>query len=226
MALERKQKRLLIITSIVALAAVGTAFIFRKQLYSGAKFRLGKLSKFKRNLVKYLYAEHKKWDNGKIKEGDSRTMPELRKYWKAVGWEDKSDRTKIKEAWSAAFISYVMEKAGAGKDFKKSPSHSTYIRDSIKNRKENNSNPFKAYRLNEKQVEVGDLVCYSRQSGVDYDTTSRYKSHCDIVVNIDNNKADVIGGNVGNTVGKKTVNLKNGLLNDSQKDWFTIIKTK
>ena len=119
-----------------------------------------------------------------------------------------------------------MREAKADDDFVYSASHSSYIRDSIKNRKENNDNPFKAYRLEEKKVEVGDLVCYSRQSGVDYDTTNRYKSHCDIVVKIDKNKAEVIGGNVNNTVGKKTINLKNGKLNDTQKDWFTLIKIK
>ena len=95
MALEKKEKRLLIITSLIALTAVTLAFVFKKQLFSGAKFGLGKLTKFKRSLVKNVLAEYKKWGNGSIKEGDQRTMPELREYWKAVGWEDKSDKTKI-----------------------------------------------------------------------------------------------------------------------------------
>ena len=84
-----------------------------------------------------------------------------------------------------------------------------------------------AYRLSEKPVSLGDLVCYSRQSGVDYDTTGSYKSHCDIVVKINKRKgtADVIGGNVSDGVTKKIIRIdRNGYLTDTNNDWFTIIK--
>lgn len=179
---------------------------------------------FRKNLVKLAEKEHKDWNFGKTKETSNSMYKRLTDYWNSVGW-DTSRWTPSSQPWSAAFISYVMQKAGAGKNFKSAVGHSDYIRDAVKNRKENNKNPFKAYRLNEKKVEVGDLVCYSRQNNVGYDTTTGYKSHCDIVVSSDNNEAQVIGGNVGHSVTKKKVNLKNGYVNDKGSKFFTIIKT-
>ena len=120
-----------------------------------------------------------------------------------------------------------MKKSGAGKYFNYSAAHTDYIREAIQNRKKNLKHPFKAYRLEEKPVEVGDLICYSRQSGVNYNTTGGYKSHCDIVVKSNKKRgfAEVIGGNVTDGVTKRVVSInKNGKLIDKTNQWFTIIK--
>ena len=212
--MESKQTKILVYSAIaVSTLLVGTAiFLFIKK------------NSFRKRLIKEAMSEWKYWKFGKTKESSSEIYPKLKSYWDSIGWSE-SDWHPNGTAWSAAFISYVMRKANAGYDFKYSSSHSKYIRDAVKNRKQKNSNPFKAYKTNEKKVEVGDLVCYSRQSGVNYDTESSYESHCDIVIKANKNEAEVIGGNVGNTVGKKTVKLKNGYINDSSNDWFTIIKT-
>jgi len=122
-----------------------------------------------------------------------------------------------------------MKKSGAGKDFVYTSGHNKYIRTFVQNRKTNNKSPFKAYRLNEKPVTLGDLVCYSRESGVGYDTERSYKSHCDIVVDVDKRKRriEVIGGNVSDGVTKRVLTInKEGYLNDKSADWFTIIKVK
>jgi len=206
----------------VAIAAVGAFVIYKIRNRNGGK--KGNKNKFRKNLVDIAEKEHKTWSFGRLKENASSMYNKLVDYWNNIGWSE-SRWSPTGTAWSAAFISYVMKKANAGSNFKYSSSHSSYIRDAVKNRKQNNSNPFKAYKLNEKKVEVGDLVCYTRQGGVDYDTTSSYKSHCDIVVSADKNEAKVIGGNVNHTVGKKSVKLNNGYVNDKTKDWFTIIKT-
>jgi hypothetical protein len=122
-----------------------------------------------------------------------------------------------------------MKIAGAESDFKYSSSHSVYIRDAIKNRKENNSKKFKAYKPNEVNIQVGDLVCYPRQSGINYDTTTAYKSHCDLIISADQNNAVGVGGNVSNSVSKSNYALKNGKI-DKAKDKqgfggvFTVIK--
>ena len=79
--------------------------------------------------------------------------------------------------------------------------------------------------LNEKKLELGDLVCYARQDGVTYNTTGSYASHCDIVVSIDGNSADGIGGNVSDTVSKKKIPLVNGFVKEGDKR-FVLIKTK
>ena len=230
MKLEKRQKNLLIITSVVSLVAVALVYIFRKQIRKGAKYTYGKLTRFKTDLVKNVMSEYEKWDKGKIKEGDSRTMPALREYWKAVGWENRSDNTKINEAWSAAFISYVMGKSGAGDNFKKSASHSTYIRDSIKKRKAG-AGKFQGFKPHEVKVEVGDLIGKPRQTGITYDTTGGYKSHTDIVVEVTPTEAKMIGGNVGNSVTMKSVPLENGYIAKSQqkksandKNYHVVIK--
>jgi hypothetical protein len=122
-----------------------------------------------------------------------------------------------------------MRKAGAGDDFKYSQSHSQYIAQAVKNRKENNSKKFKAYKPNEVKVQVGDLVCYPRQSGVGYDSKAGYKSHCDLITSVQGNIAVGIGGNVSDSVTKNNYALKDGKI-DKSKDTksyggiFTVIK--
>ena len=50
------------------------------------------------------------------------------------------------------------------------------------------------WRLNERKPSIGDLVCWSRESGIDYDHQNRgdYKEHCDVVVVIGPDSLDVI----------------------------------
>jgi hypothetical protein len=124
-----------------------------------------------------------------------------------------------------------MRMAGAGDDFKYAQSHSQYIAEAVKNRKENNSKKFKAYKPNEVEVKVGDLVCYPRQSGVGYDSGAGYKSHCDLITSIDGNNAVGIGGNVSDSVSKKNYALKDGKIDKSKdtKDFggiFVVIKNE
>lgn len=171
--------------------------------------------------------EYNSWNinSVKAKEGDVSMYENIKKYWQE-GTDTFWNKTKmINEAWSAAFISYVMKKSGAGSDFKYSNSHSVYIRDAVKNRKENNKNPFKAYQPNEVKVEKGDLMCYARQGGVNYNTTGDYASHCDLVVDVKDNKAIGIGGNVSNSVSKTIVDLdfENKI---KDKKYFVVIKNE
>lgn len=208
------------------LGLITLAFIYRKQIKAG-------ISKFKKSIVDIANEEWNAWNSGgRIKEGDSRTMDRLRSYWREGANVNWSDQKMIDEAWSSAFISWVMNKGGAGNEFPRTASHSEYIRMSVKNRKENNENPFKGYKPSEEQakVKVGDLVCYPRQSGVSYDSTSSYKSHCDLVTEVKENEAVSIGGNVSNSVTKTIVPLtKEGYI-DKSKDkksyggYFVVIK--
>lgn len=186
---------------------------------------------FKKNLIKYTNEEFEAWNkNGvKIKEGSQDTIQRLRDYWEKGAGVKYNDNHYINEPWSASFISYIMRKAGAGNDFKYAQSHSQYIAQAVKNKKENNSKKFKAYKPNEVQVKVGDLVCYPRQSGVTYESSAGYKSHCDLITNIKGNIATGIGGNVSNSVSKKQYALKDGKIDKSKdtKDYggiFTVIK--
>jgi hypothetical protein len=50
-------------------------------------------------------------------------------------------------------------------------------------------------------------------------------SHCDLVVAKRSNEIDVIGGNVSDSVTKKTLKLDaNGKVKDATRPWFVVIK--
>ena len=196
-------------------SAVGTGLILLLKKFT-------KMSNFKNNLVKLAVDEWKAWNlPNKVTEGDPRTLKRLREYYNKGAGVKNTDYYYVHTSWSAAFISYLMKLAGAGKNFKYSLSHSNYIVNSINNRKQNKG-VFKGYKPNEVKIEIGDLVCYPRQAGVNYDTTGNYYSHCDLVTKIENDKAEVIGGNVSNSVSKKIYKLNNGKVID--KEVFVIIK--
>lgn len=187
-------------------------------------------SGFKKKLVNVANEEYDAWHkNGTVKEGNQDTIQRLRNYWEIGSGIKEDDNYYVNQAWSSAFISYLMRKAGAGDDFKYAQSHSEYIAQAVKNRKENNSKKFKAYRPNEVKAQVGDLVCYPRQSGVGYDSKAGYKSHCDLITSVQGNIAVGIGGNVSDSVTKKNYALKDGKI-DKSKDTksyggiFTVIK--
>ncbi len=159
-------------------------------------------------------------------EADKGYSERVGKYWRE-GTGKRYDGEDRKVPWSSAFISFIMKKAGAGKDFVYSSAHTNYIRDSIANRKKGKTNePFVGYRVEEIAPKVGDLVCYSRESGVNYDTKRSYLSHCDLVVKKKKNEIEVIGGNVNDSVTKKILRTDDrGVLKDNKYNWFTVIKT-
>jgi hypothetical protein len=185
------------------------------------------ISKVGRKAIDLAKNEFASWnqDDVKRKEGDASMYDNIKKYWNEGTNTFWSKQAMINEAWSATFISYLMKKAGAGDNFKYSVSHSVYIRDAIKNRKADNKNPFKGFKPNEVKVAKGDLVCYARQRGVDYDSTGAYKSHCDLVVDVKGGKATTIGGNVSNSVSKTIIDVdKDKKLVDEK--YFVVIKNK
>jgi hypothetical protein len=217
------------IWGLVSITTITLIIIYRKGIKSKLESGMQSISNFIESLKNTALSEWEFWNKGSIKEGDSKTMERLREYWKeGAGVKNWSDSQMKNEAWSAAFISYVMKKSGAGSDFKYSPSHSTYIVDSIKNRKQNNDKPFKGFRPEEVKLGIGDLVGFAREGGINYDTIGSYKSHTDIVVDIKDGFAETIGGNVSNSVTKTLVPLtKYGKIDTSTekgKKYFVVIK--
>lgn len=144
------------------------------------------------------------WDKGKLSETQSRALPMLQDYWK-TGLGISYTTTQLASPafqkahyWSAAFISWVMRKAGAGKAFKYAASHSVYFAAARKNRAENNDNPFKAYRPTEIAPRPGDLICNWRDKPVTYDSVKPGDpGHCDVVVAVKPDHLLAIGGNKG-----------------------------
>ncbi len=171
-------------------------------------------------------------DGRKVRQGYTEEQDEVYKrvgdFWReGTGFElDGRDR---EWPWSAAFISFVHQEAKVGAQFFRSPAHARYIRDAIIKKQEGvESAAYWGYRITERAPQVGDMVCYSRQKGVDYDRQpERYKSHADIVTAVRPGEVDVIGGNVGHSVSRRTLKTdENGVIVDQQRNWFAVLAPK
>lgn len=179
------------------------------------------------NIVRVALQEWERWARGAIKEDDPRMRAVLEDYWRTGARAPRSEATWWASVpWSAAFISWVMRKAGAGSAFVYSAGHSYYTYAAKQNRLVNNDNPFKAYRVTEAVPRPGDLVCKSRAgSGATYDTIRPGMStHCDIVVGVQPGQIATIGGNVSNSVKATTVSTDaNGLI--TTPGYFAVIQS-
>ncbi len=114
-------------------------------------------------------------------------------------------------AWSGAFISYCIRRAGAGSHFSYSPAHHRYMMAGIQNRLNNATGP-KTYDINERPPQIGDLIWKGRSETREWtyrhlrdhgQSDGRpFRSHCDLVVDINpsGNELFAIGGNVKNRV--------------------------
>jgi hypothetical protein len=112
--------------------------------------------------------------------------------------------------WSAAFISFVVKKAGGHTGFRFAAAHARYIVDAKRKREANDETaPFWLFRFDEHRPQLGDMICLRRQPGVTFDTLPEggFSSHCDIVVEIRDAAVRTLGGNVGNSVSLRTVPL-------------------
>lgn len=186
------------------------------------------IAALKEKLVKLATQEWLRWNKGHLKESNPNMRSVLEDYWrKGVGWLPSDPQWWSAHAWSAAFISWLMRKAGAGKAFKYAAAHAVYTKAAKDNRLANNDNPFKAYRVNEAKPEVGDLVCKSRAgSGANYENIRPgLKTHCDVVVEVQPGRLTTIGGNVGQSVSTTHVRTDaNGYIN--QAGYFAVIKMR
>ena len=142
--------------------------------------------------------------------------------------------------WSAAAISYMLGQAGIEKSaFSFSASHSVYIREAIKAQKAlDASKAFWGYRVDDDKAvpQPGDLIGYARPAKKDkplskeqvlayFDKTTKYDSHTDIVVAVRPGEIDVIGGNVSDSVTKKTVGVDaSGKITDKAHYCFVVMK--
>ncbi|WP_439380757.1 phage tail tip lysozyme [Amycolatopsis lexingtonensis] len=173
-------------------------------------------------IAKVAREQFRRWRPGggtALTETDAAASAILREYYReGVGATvtDAQLRSKAYQAghpWSAVFVSYVLRKAGAGSAFRYSAAHQSYIRAARANRlRRDTANPFWAFRATEVAPRVGDLVCAARQdSGATYDTIgdARYRAtHCDVVTDVRPGRIRVVGGNVGQTVGEKSLRTR------------------
>jgi hypothetical protein len=177
------------------------------------------------NLAATALQEWNKWGQGSRKENDSSMQSTLRDYWITGTGSEYGYINKL--AWSGAFISWVVKNAGGGSNFKYSGAHTTYTYYAKQNRLQNNSNPFKAYRITEKKPEAGDIVVRNQDGySFTYDNLQPDKSgtHGDIVVKVNASTIEVIGGNLSDSVGKNNSYALNSAGFLSSSAHFAIIK--
>lgn len=189
------------------------------------------IPQLKAALVATALEEWERWDKGRKKEGNVGMADILVDYWltgtgtRVQKKDFKSHAWQEGHPWSAAFISWVMRKAGGGDRFRYSIRHAVYIHWAKLNREANNESPFKAYATDEVLPEPGDLVCKARAgSGATYkNLKADMKSHCDYVIAVEDGKLATIGGNVSDSVSKTMVTLdKSGHVKHA--GYFAVIK--
>ncbi|MDE3819713.1 DUF2272 domain-containing protein [Sinorhizobium meliloti] len=160
-------------------------------------------------LLRAALDEWFRFDKGRADEKADPYYKYVREMWAAIGepYDGRSRYPNGEEVpWSAAFISWVVRKAGpAYANFKFASSHSVFVNNAIKARVTNRlDNPFWGYRIIEERPQLGDIIQRNRSGGsftFSYaENHTEYKSHSDIVVEVTPDVVRVIGGNVSDTV--------------------------
>jgi|HubBroStandDraft_6_1064221.scaffolds.fasta_scaffold167964_2 hypothetical protein len=149
-------------------------------------------------------------------EGEDGWYQRVGQYWLVGTNTHGIDGTDHDWPWSAAFISWVMKQAGAGDRFHYSTQHSVYIAQGIRDFLQKRQDAgYWTERLSDAKPAIGDIVCWARQAGIDYDHQNGgdYAGHADIVVEVDAGQVWIIGGNVGDSVTRRPLGLDaNGYL--------------
>lgn len=133
-----------------------------------------------------------------------------------ANWNSEGSGARWRDAWSAAFISWVMCESGLGDNgqFRRAIAHHTYIDQAIRAADGRDAKAvFTAHDPGEAAIEPGDMLC--RGSRPTYRTLAERRAqlgagartHCDIVVKVDSEaqKIMVIGGNVRSSVRMKVL---------------------
>ncbi|MDQ3917703.1 MAG: DUF2272 domain-containing protein, partial [Acidobacteriota bacterium] len=143
-------------------------------------------------------------------EGEDGWYQRVGNYWREGLKVRGIDGRNHNAYWSAAFISWLMRTAGAGDRFHYNEAHSHYVYPAIIAKRNGDAGAgFWCYRLNEAKPAVGDIICFARQQGIDYDHQNggSYAGHCDLIVEVASDQIVVIGGNVGDSVTRRPIPL-------------------
>ncbi len=183
-------------------------------------------SNTKGTIISTAIAEEKKWSDkstgAKILETSEAGKTEIKKYWGSLISSSTAIDKKVstREAWSAAFICWVMKQAGVTETdgFAFHQRHVVYMAQALKNVGTTGKH-FYMKKADAHAPTKGDLVCIGVSSWLTWAKLEQYKdetnranitgsSHCDIFVEevtIDSKKYLVaIGGNVGTHADKRT----------------------
>ena len=153
---------------------------------------------------------------GSTREDRSPLAERIGAYWTALGRPDL-DGTDRDVPWSAAFISFMVRAAGAATSFPYSAQHSAYFYRTINDRVSHKKTGFWGYEIGTIDIQAGDILGMNREgtNPIAYDWAehhSDYKSHSDIVVEVNASGIKTVGGNVSQTVHSKTFGEEGGKL--------------
>lgn len=160
-------------------------------------------------LLRAAVDEWLRFDKGHANEDADPHYKYVREMWAAIGepYDGRSHYPNGEDVpWSAAFISWVVRKAGpAYANFQFAASHSVFVNNAIKARvTSRRDKPFWGYRITERRPELGDIVQRNRgNNNFSYsyaENHSQYNSHSDVVVEVRPDVIRVLGGNVSDTV--------------------------
>lgn len=162
------------------------------------------------------------------KENEPGFSERVNRYWRESLGLNHNGNDDI--PWSAAFISWIFKTAGAENMFAYAPRHSTYLFKAIlASQHADTKDLFIGHRVKDYKPKPGDLVGRARQSGIDFDhqNNGEYLSHSDIVVEVRSDALDMIGGNVDNSVTRRTVALNgDGSIDTSLYPAFVVIENR
>ncbi|GEM_PF-4065476 len=171
-------------------------------------------------IVQVALGEYNRWKQGAVDEGSPTGRQIVEKeYFPACKLSIPPDAVGI--PWSAAFISYVLKKAGLT-DF---PANNCYHTNYFRNIKEGKYPICKVYPMSQAEnIKSGDVLCACRDTGCPISfasfPTEEKNSHCDIVVERQGDAIKLIGGNVGDTVTLKEDTISRS---PSEGDYFGFI---
>ncbi len=176
---------------------------------------------------------------------DPTIVSALSAYWTAVGRTDivARERAKIQqgrrpdwdEAWSAAFISWSMARAGAPRrDFCPNQAHWHYLRGIATAAPTKTPPRFVVHDLTEYAPRPGDLICMSRAGVAVADwkdallRADPLPLHCDVVTGTAAFQLRAIGGNVADSVTETRTPIDGfGLLYPVPgRPWFAVVENR
>jgi hypothetical protein len=193
------------------------------------------LSPFKQRLIAAAWTEHLLWTNGaqRYAETDPAVTERMQAYWRAVGHNYSAatiqDRTVHVGPdrwmyWSAAFICYLFQTAGAGAQWTYAVSHIAYLRAAKANwLRDGTLYPFQAYPVRMLPIEPGDVLVNSRGAALTWNGIAgrgHRTLHGDLCVDVSGNQATMMGGNVRDNSGSArgiTVNTRTRPLDVGQR---------
>lgn len=164
-------------------------------------------------------------------------------YWQSLDI-DLNGRTVVdgkRPAWSSAFVSFCVRRAGAGARFRYAEAHCHYTMQSIRLAEgQANGHGYVAHRPETYAPKVGDIIVAGRESaaGITYDQAklvfladSFFPSHGDIVVKVRTGSVETIGGNITtDTVGRRVRRtdaegrLRKTVVDGRERAWIAVLE--